>query len=87
MIGPRAVENPGAVKAYTRYEDVLADDSVDAVLGVKWLEFDVYKAMDVAAPSILAADSIAQGSKPMRVPDFRPSASRAKGQAPKQARG
>jgi len=54
----------------------------DAILGVRPLEFDVYKAMDVAAPSILAADSIAQGSKPMRVPDFRPSAARPSGATP-----
>jgi predicted dehydrogenase len=52
----------------------------DAVLGVRPLEFDVYKAMDVAAPSILAADSIAQGSKPLPVPDFRPGKDRPKGQ-------
>ena len=33
----------------------------DAVLGIRPLEFDVYKAMDTAAPAILAADSIDQG--------------------------
>lgn len=54
----------------------------DAILESKPLEFDVYKAMDVAAAGILAADSIAQGSKPMRVPDFRPGASRSMGQMP-----
>jgi predicted dehydrogenase len=43
----------------------------DAVLQGKPLEFDVYKAMDTAAPAILAAESMAQGSKPMQVPDFR----------------
>lgn len=57
----------------------------DAILGVRPLEFDVYKAMDVAAPSILAAESIAQGSKPMRVPDFRPGKERASGKAPRGA--
>jgi hypothetical protein len=54
----------------------------DAFHGVRPLEFDVYKAMDVAAPSILAADSIAQGSKPLRVPDFRPSQKRPAGKPP-----
>ena len=55
----------------------------DAVLGKRPLQFDVYKAMEVAAPSILAADSIAQGSRPMRVPDFRPGPSRAAGEKPR----
>ena len=54
----------------------------DAVLGVRPLEFDVYRAIGTAAPAILAADSIAQGSQPQRVPDFRPSAERPAGQAP-----
>ena len=35
----------------------------DAVLGTRPLEFDVYRAMDTAAPAILAAESIAQNSK------------------------
>lgn len=55
----------------------------DAVLGKRAIEFDVYKAMDVAAPSILAADSIAQSSRPLRVPDFRPGPHRAVGEAPR----
>jgi hypothetical protein len=38
--------------------------------------------MDVAAPGILAADSISHGSKPMPVPDFRPSATRPLGKIP-----
>ena len=54
----------------------------DAVLGIRPLEFDVYKAMDTAAPAILAADSIDQGSKLLQVPDFRPSARRPAGQMP-----
>ena len=54
----------------------------DAVLGTRPLEFDVYRAIETAAPAILAAESIANGSKPMRVPDFRPSASRPSGQMP-----
>ncbi len=39
-------------------------------------EFDVYRAIDTAAPPILAADSIEQGSAHIEVPDFRPSQSR-----------
>jgi hypothetical protein len=39
--------------------------------------------MDVAAPSILAAESIAQGGKKLRVPDFRPGAERPAGKMPK----
>jgi predicted dehydrogenase len=57
----------------------------DAVLYGKPLEFDVYRAMDTAAPAILAAESIARGSAPLAVPDFRPSAARPKGQAPAPA--
>jgi predicted dehydrogenase len=55
----------------------------DAVLGKKALEFDVYRAMDVAAPSILAAESIAQGGKKLHVPDFRPTSDRPAGKMPK----
>lgn len=51
----------------------------DAILGVKPLEFDVYKAMETAAPAILAAESIAQNSKLLPVPDFRPNAARPAG--------
>lgn len=54
----------------------------DAVLGQKKLEFDVYRAMDTAAPAILAAESIAQGTKLMPVPDFRPNEERPKGKRP-----
>jgi len=55
----------------------------DAVLGKKPLEFDVYRAVETAAPAILAADSIEQGTKLMQVPDFRPNADRPTGQMPK----
>lgn len=55
----------------------------DAVLQGKALEFDVYKAMDTAAPAILAAQSMAQGSVPLDVPDFRPGDGRARGSMPK----
>jgi hypothetical protein len=46
----------------------------DAVLGIKPPELDVYRAVETAAPAILAAESIAQGSTLLRVPDFRPGA-------------
>jgi predicted dehydrogenase len=52
----------------------------DAVLHGKKPELDVYGAMETAAPAILAADSIAQGSKLIRVPDFRPGPHRKPGQ-------
>ena len=55
----------------------------DAVLGIKPLEFDVYKAIETAAPAILAAESIEHGSVPLDVPDFRPSESRPAGHTPK----
>ena len=56
----------------------------DAVLANQKLEFDVYCAMDTAAPAILAAESITLGTRLMRVPDFRPGPTRAKGQMPKR---
>jgi predicted dehydrogenase len=56
----------------------------DAVLGVRPLEFDVYKAVDVAAAGILAADSIAADSRKLQVPDFRPGAQRQSGAMPRQ---
>jgi predicted dehydrogenase len=54
----------------------------DAVLGDRPLEFDVYRAMETAAPAILAAESIAQGTRLMAVPDFRPGPARPAGQMP-----
>ena len=54
----------------------------DAVLGTRPLEFDLYRAMDTAAPAILAAESIAQNSTLLAVPDFRPSAARPAGTLP-----
>ncbi|MFH1567708.1 MAG: hypothetical protein ABIL09_06865, partial [Gemmatimonadota bacterium] len=59
----------------------------DAVLGTRPLPFDVYGAMDTAAPAILAAESIDRGTQLMKVPDFRPSASRPKGQPPRPLPG
>ena len=56
----------------------------DAVLGVRPLEFDVYRAIETAAPAILAAESIDKGSKLMRVPDFRPSKQRPRGKMPRK---
>ena len=55
----------------------------DAVWGDRPLEFDVYKAIETAAPAILAADSIDQGSIPLDVPDFRPNDMRAAGEMPR----
>lgn len=55
----------------------------DAVLHGKPLEFDVYKAMETAAPALLAGESIAQNSKLLTVPDFRPNAARPAGTLPK----
>ena len=54
----------------------------DAVLGVRPLEYDVYRAMDTTAPAILAAASIAQDSRKLEVPSFRPSEARPAGQMP-----
>ena len=54
----------------------------NAVVGNKPLEFDVYRAMETAAPAVLAAESIARGTELMKVPDFRPNRSRAPGQMP-----
>ena len=55
----------------------------DAVLYGEPLVFDVYKAAETAAPAILAATSMEQGSKPLKVPDFRPGPHRKPGQMPK----
>jgi predicted dehydrogenase len=54
----------------------------DALLHSQPPDIDVYTAMDTAAPAILAAESIAQGTTLLHVPDFRPSAERPKGQEP-----
>jgi predicted dehydrogenase len=54
----------------------------DAVLGHRPPPFDVYRAMDTAAPAILAAESITRGSVLLPVPDFRPSAGRPAGRPP-----
>ncbi len=54
----------------------------DAVLEGTPLDFDVYKAMDTAAPAILAGESIAHGTELMKVPDFRPGEGRKAGEMP-----
>ena len=54
----------------------------DAVLEGKPLEFDVYRAMDTVAAAVRAIDSIEEGSRLMRVPDFRPNRDRAAGELP-----
>lgn len=55
----------------------------DAILGTRPLDLDVYRAMDLTAPAILAAESIAQDGRKLRVPDFRPNAERRSGQIPR----
>jgi predicted dehydrogenase len=57
----------------------------DAVLAGRPAELDVYGAMDTAAPAILAAESIARGSAPLAVPDFRPGPARPAGVPPPAA--
>lgn len=56
----------------------------DAILHDRQLSFDVYAAMDTAAPAILAGASIDAGTVLMKVPDFRPDASRRAGEPPKE---
>jgi predicted dehydrogenase len=51
----------------------------DAVLDRIPPELDVYKAMDITAPGILAGDSIEAESRKLIVPDFRPGSERAFG--------
>jgi hypothetical protein len=53
----------------------------DAVLNNKPLEFDVYRAIETAAPAILAAESIVQKTQ-LTVPDFRPNETRSAGKMP-----
>ena len=45
-------------------------------------DFDIYHAVETAAPAICAADSIAQGNIPVDVPDFRPGEHRKPGGLP-----
>jgi predicted dehydrogenase len=54
----------------------------DAVLGKRDLPFDVYGAMDTAAPAVLAAESIERGTELVTVPDFRPGPGRQAGEGP-----
>ncbi|MFA5864382.1 MAG: Gfo/Idh/MocA family oxidoreductase [Phycisphaerae bacterium] len=58
----------------------------DAVLYGQPLEFDVYKAVETAAPAIMAAQSIDQGEVSLDVPDFRPGPHRKPGQLPSRAK-
>lgn len=55
----------------------------DAVRGRPGM--DVYTAIETAAPAIVAAESIARASIPLRVPDFRPGPHRRAGEAPRDA--
>jgi predicted dehydrogenase len=54
----------------------------DAVLYGRPLDMDVYRAVETAAPAILAARSIEEGNQPFDVPDFRPGPNRQPGQMP-----
>ncbi|NLX06683.1 MAG: Gfo/Idh/MocA family oxidoreductase [Phycisphaerae bacterium] len=55
----------------------------DAVLYGAKPTLDVYKAVETAAPAILAARSMEQDNAPQNVPDFRPGPHRPSGQLPK----
>ena len=54
----------------------------DAVLKGQPLDLDVYRAVETAAPAILAAESIEQRSRLLSVPDFRPNRNRPAGHMP-----
>ena len=54
----------------------------DAILKGEALAYDVYRVMDSMAPAVLAVDSIEEGGRVVRVPDFRPCADRPSGQMP-----
>lgn len=56
----------------------------DAILRDMPLELDVYRVLETAAPAILAGESIAQGTRLMRVPDFRPGDRRPAGRMPRE---
>jgi predicted dehydrogenase len=56
----------------------------DAVLHGLPLEFDVYRAVETAAPAIMAIRSIEENNAPFDVPNFRPGPHRQPGQRPKE---
>ncbi|MGI8912302.1 MAG: Gfo/Idh/MocA family protein [Chloroflexota bacterium] len=57
-------------------------DFVEGVLRGKRPLVDVYRAAEIAGPSVIAGHSADQGGQVLSVPDFRPSARRSAGQAP-----
>ena len=59
----------------------------DAVLRGDPLEFDIYRAVETAAPAILAATSIKQDNLAIDVPDFRPNPHRKAGEYPAEYKG
>ena len=59
---------------------------LDAIRGKAAPAMDVYTSVETAAPAAAAIESIRRGSRLVKVPDFRPGASRAAGQEP-QTRG
>ena len=56
----------------------------EAVLNGVEPKFDVYQAVETAAPAIMAAESVERGSELLKVPDFRPNESRPAGAPPKE---
>ena len=54
----------------------------DAIRGKAAPAMDVYAAVETAAPAAAAIESIRRGSTSVKVPDFRPNASRAAGEEP-----
>ena len=59
----------------------------DAVLHDVPPELDVYKSVETAAPSVLAAKSIEEENRPFDVPDFRPGDHRKAGEWPRDFAG
>jgi predicted dehydrogenase len=49
-------------------------------------DIDVYRAVDTAAPAIMAVESLSRGGAPMVVPDFRPGPERKAGEDPRRNR-
>lgn len=57
----------------------------DAVLYGVPLEFDVYRAVETAAPAIMVSKSIEQGEISLDAPGFRPGAYRKPGHLPSKS--
>ena len=59
-------------------------DFVRCVLEDTPSPIDVYKAAEMTAPGLVAGASVEQGSRCLKVPDFRPGPGRKSGEAPKE---